>query len=84
MTSKIWESQEEAAGEKSAAEQRPSAIHDEESSLGEDEKAAVKANADDRTTGSFLHAVINMVGMLIGKFTIFMTPLLFINFYTLA
>ncbi|XP_057779395.1 amino acid transporter AVT1H-like [Salvia miltiorrhiza] len=61
MTARIWESQEEA-GEKAAAEERPSTVGDEE----EDEKSAVKTHADDRTTGSFLHAVINMVGMLIG------------------
>ncbi|XP_042064163.1 amino acid transporter AVT1H [Salvia splendens] len=42
-------------------EERRSAIDDGESCFEEDEKA----RGDDRTTGSFLHAVINMLGMLI-------------------
>lgn len=46
-------------------EERRSAIDDRESCFEEDEKA----RGDDRTTGSFIHAVINMIGMLIGKFT---------------
>lgn len=80
MPAKIWESKEES-GEKSTAEEWRSVddgvsweeskvgkISDEdlESNLGEEEKD-VKAHADDQTNSSFLHAVINMVGMLIGK-----------------
>ena len=45
--------------------ERQREVGDKESCFAEDEKA----QADDRTTSSFLHAVINMVGMLIGKFT---------------
>ncbi|XP_047982754.1 amino acid transporter AVT1H [Salvia hispanica] len=42
--------------------ERQREVGDKESCFAEDEKA----QADDRTTSSFLHAVINMVGMLIG------------------
>lgn len=78
MPAKIWEE----SGEKSTAEERRSVdddfvsweeskvgkISDEdlESNLGEEEKD-VKPHADGQTNSSFLHAVINMVGMLIGK-----------------
>lgn len=78
MPAKIWEE----SGEKSTAEEwrsidddfvsweesKVGKISDEdlESNLGEEEED-VKAHADGQTNSSFLHAVINMVGMLIGK-----------------
>lgn len=59
MTAKVWVSKEE---EREKCEEKKS-VKDIESSLGEEEK-------DDKTTCSFLHAVINMVGMLIGELLI--------------
>lgn len=56
-------------GEESKGKSSTESIKDLES-LGEEEKD-VKSHADDQTNSSFLHAVINMVGMVIGKCTHF-------------
>lgn len=59
MTAKIWESKEEGREKCEEKESRKEL----ECNLGEEEEK------DDKTSSSFLHAVINMVGMLIGEFT---------------